>query len=146
MPLWEYPNEEKKLVASRLARLSNRERDGDKMRELEFRAWHKDGAMMGCQEHGPFTQAYQGQVFKWLAEGQPITIMQYTGLKDKNGVNIFEGDILGGEHAEPRSVIYEDGSFRLEDDSSSSNQAIVPRTAGRLNVIGNIYESPELLK
>lgn len=115
----------------------------------EFRAWHKDGAMMGCHENGPYTQAYQGQVFKWLDEGQPIVIMQYTGLKDANGVKIFEGDIVFFEFDEDGSagVIEwsEYGYWKalIKHKNYDESEILAEMIEGK--VIGNIHENPELL-
>jgi hypothetical protein len=107
------------------------------MRELEFRAWD----LKACQWEPNLLIRADGAGLQVR-----FILCQYTGLKDANGVKIFEGDILGGGQSEPREVIFEDGSFRLYDDTSSGNQSIVPRSANRLKVIGNIYETPELLK
>lgn len=76
-----------------------------------------------------------------------IEWMQYTGLNDKNGVEIFEGDILAyGEFVPERVVIFENGAFRLSDDTNQCDQALVTDTAKRLLVIGNKYSNPELLE
>ena len=74
-------------------------------------------------------------------------IMQLTGLKDEDGKDIYEGDILAyGDNVPERAVVFENGSFRLADNDAHSNQILVTDTAKRLLVIGNIYENPELLK
>ena len=68
------------------------------------------------------------------------TVGQYTGLKDKNGKRIFEGDILSLRTGRPHVVMFEDGSFVLE------NTAISVRFANKFEVIGNIHDNPELLE
>lgn len=68
------------------------------------------------------------------------TVGQYTGLKDKNGKRIFEGDILALRTSRPHVVRFEDGAFVFEDT------AISIRFANKFEVIGNIHDNPEMLK
>ena len=68
------------------------------------------------------------------------TVGQYTGMKDKNGKRIFEGDILSLMTGIPHVVRFEDGAFALE------NTAIPIRFANKFEIIGNIYDNPELIK
>ena len=68
------------------------------------------------------------------------TVGQYTGMKDKNGKRVFEGDILSLRTGRPHVVRFEDGAFVLE------NTAIPVSFANKFEVIGNIHDNPELLK
>jgi uncharacterized phage protein (TIGR01671 family) len=119
-------------------------------RDIKFRAW--DGVGM----NKPFTlgHPWAGDMF----DSNDI-IMQYTGLKDKNGKEIYEGDILrpvGIEHMGVGGkfdveVIFKHGTFGWE----SLTNGFIPagaitvddvRMTERTEVIGNVYENPELLE
>ena len=72
---------------------------------------------------------------------------QFTGLLDSKGNKVFEGGILGGGDSVPRSVFFDNGSFRLNHgDNLSAAQVMVQFTVGKLTIIGNIYEHPHLIK
>ena len=75
-----------------------------------------------------------------FVEVDPSTVGQYTGLKDKNGKNIFEGDILSIWNDRNDVVVFEDGAFIMEDTE------IPMRFAIKFEVIGNIYDNPEFMK
>ena len=73
-----------------------------------------------------------------------LKIMQYTGLKDKNNKEIYEGDILFESFSEEYfKVAFENGSFRAEVDEYSLD---LEDYAHICEVVGNIYENPELME
>ena len=76
-------------------------------------------------------------------------LMQYTGLKDKNGVEIYEGDILhieSGNTYGDTDVRFEEGSFCLKTVTDYTFWFHYFEEDAMIEVIGNIYENPELHK
>lgn len=77
------------------------------------------------------------------------TLGQYTGLKDKNGTKIFEGDIIKlTDKSYPIKVMWlnEDARFNFYDLACGVNISMWDKLAEQCEVIGNIYDNPELLK
>jgi len=70
------------------------------------------------------------------------SIGQFTGLKDVDDKEIFEGDIVLG-YNNPHIVTYADGAFYLTYKNSSVR---LSRTCGALQIIGNIFQNPDLLQ
>lgn len=113
-------------------------------REIKFRAWngkHKEMRVVDAMLRS-------GEVMCGEDAFKPDALMQYTGLKDKNGKEIYEGDILSIRDGKPKQVKWSDDirncgecsevqatGFDLEEFCNSNER----------EVIGNIYENPDLL-
>jgi hypothetical protein len=113
------------------------------MREIKFRAWYIPQKQM--QEWvGPDGLNGAKRYFTQMVDDPEIVLLQFTGLKDKNGKEIYEGDVI-------RST-WNHGIFKVEWDSHNGEWILCSdcsTTEGKYagtEVIGNIYENPELLK
>ena len=118
------------------------------MREIKFRVW--DGDRVHIVDLYWFEE---GGVREWpvksfSSEYEDIVLMQYTGLKDKNGVEIYEGDVVRNlsttkqQQYRKRVVTWAQYSRR----GVGFNVGATYGGAVTLEVIGNIYENPELVK
>ena len=127
------------------------------MREIKFRAWIKEKKAI----FEVILIDYVTKKVTYLLERvghflsirdakfNDVEFMQYTGLEDKNGKEIYEGDILSnGNDEKPYKVIFENGSFRaeLEGDFEEYSFDLIDVVAQGCEVVGNIYENPELIK
>ena len=130
------------------------------MREILFRGKRTDNGRQWV--YGYFFKAWGNcYILPGMVEVVPETIGQFTGLKDKNGTNIFEGDILGISIKDSdEKIVYKFGAVEFSTRSLEyiirSKEGLVCgfnsilNSAGfyefGLEVIGNIYDNKELLK
>lgn len=115
------------------------------MREIKFRAWHALGKYIGKMrfEHGMIYDEKPGDCLTWKNDGQEIeSIMQYTGLKDKSGREIYEGDIV--DEAGVIGIIEYLNEYAAFGYRTKTGTIRLYKFAGI--VIGNRYENPELLE
>lgn len=120
-------------------------------REIKFRAWDgkkmylpqysdkedfhllADGSIVETHEHG-----YERHEMTSYRDSN-WSVMQYTGLKDKNGVDIYEGDIVDLQEYDGvyRPIVFHKGSFCVHGFNWNNEKC---------EVIGNIYQDESLLK
>ena len=113
------------------------------MREIKFRAWNEKKSMI----FSPDLNDHDGAV-RWFHiledefyDGETV-LMQFTGLKDKNGKEFYEGDVL--EFTDIEGSIGDRVEVEYDFKKLASLAARIPLWQ-KVEVIGNIYENKDLL-
>lgn len=131
------------------------------MRGIKFRAWdkekgtmhkveeitfHEDGSISGLLEDGRGRYYFNQRV---LVDGDyidDVVLMQYTGVKNKSGREIYEGDIYHHGDINIKYIVeWVDAGFKGRQNGNRS-YAGLGYWQDQIEVIGNIYENPELLE
>lgn len=128
------------------------------MREIKFRAWDsrngkwfdKNLIYPAISQNGGVI-AYKGD--EKLYNTEHIIISQFTGLLDKNSKEIYDGDIVKTKDKEVGVVAWREETdpdyawgWRIKWITSEIPQSLICIISNRPEIIGNIYENPELLK
>lgn len=129
------------------------------MREILFRGKRiADGKWMyGLPSYDEYGNIEEIQV--WDGEDisfclvDPETICQYTGLTDKNGKKIWEGDILEGhlddkfpEDVTREKVIWHESGWKTEEPGCVDKEYLDEFDTENFEVVGNVFDNPELLE
>lgn len=126
------------------------------MREIKFRAW--DGEEMYVPEIQPDEEGCP--INEWFGSFKNVTLMQYTGLKDKNGKEIYEGDIVKSfwqydgvtvrDYELTGLIVWnqEVAAFSLDygDQMIKWLSSYEREELLELEIIGNVHQNPEFFK
>ena len=123
------------------------------MREIKFRAWDKENEKMmkvssiSLENKEIAVKDFGTYHFFRIKD---IELMQYTGLKDKNGKEIYEGDILFFRDENMKYiVVWQDAAFiikSIEIRKYSEKMCWLDDTEICCEIVGNIYENKKLLE
>lgn len=126
-------------------------------REHKFRAWIKSDNRM---EYGVSVNPFHvGDCDRLYWKHEEVDLMEYTGVKDKNKKDVYEGDIIEFDNdikdilgAKDGQVYYRAGSFFVSDGNSEFHNKSYPlcplvdfNCVLRGKIVGNVFENPELL-
>jgi hypothetical protein len=122
-------------------------------RQIKFRAWGRIDKRMYPIAFPSWNGIVEGkidfvnhEVIEIPQEGDDTPVlMQFTGLHDKNGKEIYEGDIVVTPRGISRQVVFLDGCFQGIYIYDSCNGNCLREWGSSLEIVGNVYENPELL-
>ena len=124
-------------------------------REIKFRAWDNENKYMVTSKQGVFTALRNSMNIVRQDDGyyndgdllkpnkEKYTLMQFTGMFDKNGKEIYEGDIVKYENMTGK-IMFLNGSFIMSNFEETEEWELGVINA-EIEVIGNEYDNPELL-
>lgn len=113
------------------------------MREIKFRVWNViSKKMLGW---GAIFDLPAWEIFPGTPEQRPYNVMQSTGLKDKNGKEIYEGDIVQLLDLKPYEIAWNDMNAQFSLRRGSYEALEMNDDLHAYEVIGNIYENGDLI-
>ena len=133
------------------------------MREIKFRAWNNREKVMSLLRGFDFlikqaiincpNEKSKTAISSWDYKDKEIKLMQFTGLQDEKGVDIYEGDILKYKYMfqdkmSTSEVVWNDerNGFYLYSEREEQFFVLETELKKQFEVIGNIYENSELLE
>ena len=114
-------------------------------REIKFRAFPKDidhGNCMIPADHFCLGEDFQPLSDSFKEAQEHYYLMQFTGLTDKNGKDIYEGDIIKDKQKKISQIYYDEEMAKFD---SYCTEKLTFNNAKEFEIIGNIHENPELL-
>ena len=125
-----------------------------KNEKIKFRAWHKEEKQMGFVHQISWHYGCGVEISTlgyWHDNGEKYELMQYTGLKDKRGKDVYEGDIviLDKFYPQPHIVVFHIGCFVLYNVYEKQIYDLhYIENCGSIDamIIGNIYENHKLIE
>ena len=124
-------------------------------RVIKFRAWDKgfNRMLMGVGVHPHICCIHdnyrKGEIGSYTISPEFVSyeLMQFTGITDRNGVEIYEGDVLKFDGSIIGAVTFEAAEFIVGKGVNARALCAIAHIADEvLEIIGNIYENPELLE
>jgi len=131
------------------------------MRKIKFRAWNKkEKIMVDLKEITPLALSFDpclagGGTGIYIPDHPDLEIMQFTGLLDKNGKEVYEGDIINWGDNYPSVIEWSQETCQFvcheyypktSKNAQEDRWHDIPAYTNEPEVLGNLYENPELLQ